>query len=85
MLERLLQGSFPEVDPGKEVLHVIPIGYHVDGLTGVRNPVGLHGNHVEVEAHVVLGDSGGAEKHGEGHRGRQNFGKEPCSAIAGVG
>ena len=57
LLERLLQGSFPEVDPGKEVLHVIPIGYHVDGLTGVRNPVGLHGNHVEVEAHVVLGDS----------------------------
>lgn len=57
MLDRLLRGSFPELNPGQEILHVIPIGYHVDGMTGVRNPVGLHGSHVEVEAHVVLGDA----------------------------
>jgi len=57
LLDRLLRGSFPDVGPDQEVLHVIPIGYHVDGMSGIRNPVGLHGNLVEVEAHVVMGDS----------------------------
>ena len=57
LLNRLLQGSFPDVGPNQEVLHVIPIGYHVDGMMGIRNPVGLHGSLVEVEAHVVMGDS----------------------------
>ena len=36
---------------------MIPSGYHVDGMSGIRNPVGLHGNLVEVEAHVVIGDA----------------------------
>ena len=57
LLGRLLRGSFPDVGPDQEVLHVIPTGYHVDGMSGIRNPVGLHGNLVEVEAHVVMGDS----------------------------
>ena len=57
LLDRLLRGSFPDVGPDQEILHVIPIGYHVDGMSGIRNPVGLHGNLVEVEAHVVMGDS----------------------------
>ena len=57
LLDRLLRGSFPDVGPNQEVLHVIPIGYHVDGMSGIRNPVGLHGNLVEVEAHVVMGES----------------------------
>jgi len=57
LLDRLLRGSFPDVGPNQEVLHVIPIGYHVDGMSGIRNPVGLHGKLVEVEAHVVMGES----------------------------
>jgi len=57
LLDRLLRGSFPDVGPNQEVLHVIPMGYHVDGMSGIRNPVGLHGNLVEVEAHVVMGES----------------------------
>ncbi|MCH8989644.1 MAG: cell division protein FtsA [Chloroflexi bacterium] len=57
LLHRLLRGSFPDVGPDQEILHVIPIGYHVDGMSGIRNPVGLHGNLVEVEAHVVMGDA----------------------------
>ena len=56
-IEQLIQASFPAVESGREVLHIIPIGYDVDGLSGVRNPVGLHAKRVEVEAHVVMGDS----------------------------
>ena len=57
LLEQLIKSSFPEVGHSQEVLHIIPIGYDVDGLTGVRNPVGLHAEQVHVEAHVVLGDA----------------------------
>ena len=32
LLDRLLRGSFPDVGPDQEVLHVIPISYHVDGM-----------------------------------------------------
>jgi len=56
-LEQLIQSSFPHVDPSQEVLHIIPIGYEVDGLASVRNPAGLHAKQVHVESHVVLGDA----------------------------
>jgi len=56
-IQRLLQASYPQVDPSQEVLHIIPTGYEVDGLPGVRNPTGLHAKQVQVEAHVVLGDA----------------------------
>jgi len=57
MLSGMLRGSFPKIDQTQQVLHVIPMGYTVDGLTGVRNPMGLAGNLVEMEAHVVVGES----------------------------
>lgn len=56
-VQNLIQSSYPDVARGKEVLHVIPMSYAVDGLTGVRNPVGLHAANVQVESHVVLGDA----------------------------
>ena len=57
LLDQLIQSSFPHVDRNQEVLHIIPISYDVDGLSGMRNPVGLHADKVQVEAHVVLGDA----------------------------
>ena len=56
-VQHLIHSSYPEVDKGKEVLHVIPINYTVDGLAGVRNPAGLHADRVQVESHVVMGDA----------------------------
>ena len=57
MLDNMLRGSFPKVDEGQQILHVIPMGYTVDGLSGVRNPLGLAGKQIEVESHVVMGDA----------------------------
>ena len=37
----------------REVLHVIPRGYSVDGQDGVKEPVGMIGFRLEVEAHIV--------------------------------
>ncbi|HUP27296.1 MAG TPA: cell division protein FtsA, partial [Chloroflexia bacterium] len=38
---------------GREILHVVPRGYTVDGQEGIRNPVGLSGFRLDVETHVV--------------------------------
>ena len=57
MLDGMLRDSFPKIAQDQQVLHVIPMGYTVDGLTGVRNPMGLAGNLVEVDAHVVMGEA----------------------------
>ena len=39
----------------REVLHVIPRGFMVDGQDGVRDPLGMVGFRLEVEAHIVTG------------------------------
>ncbi|HSD84348.1 MAG TPA: cell division protein FtsA, partial [Anaerolineae bacterium] len=41
----------------REVLHVIPRGYSVDGQDGVKEPVGMIGFRLEVEAHIVTGQA----------------------------
>src|SRR5215831_544065 len=38
----------------REVLHVIPRSYTLDGQEGVRSPLGMHGFRLEVEAHIVM-------------------------------
>ncbi len=37
----------------REVVHVIPRGYVVDGQDGIRSAIGMHGYRLEVEAHIV--------------------------------
>lgn len=37
----------------RELVHVIPRGYVVDGQDGVRSPIGMYGYRLEVEAHLV--------------------------------
>ncbi|HIQ01328.1 MAG TPA: cell division protein FtsA [Anaerolineales bacterium] len=41
----------------RELIHVIPRHYVVDGQEGVRDPLGMHGFRMEVEAHVVTGST----------------------------
>ncbi len=37
----------------REVLHVIPRSYSLDGQDGVRSPLGMHGFRLEVEANII--------------------------------
>ncbi|GAI31305.1 unnamed protein product, partial [marine sediment metagenome] len=37
----------------RRLLHVIPRGYVVDGQSGVKNPIGMHGFRLDVEAHII--------------------------------
>lgn len=41
----------------REILHIVPRGFSVDGQQGIRNPVGLSGVRLEVDAHIVAASS----------------------------
>ena len=43
------------VPPNREIIHAIPRGYTLDGQDGVKDPLGMVGFRLEVEAHVVTG------------------------------
>jgi cell division protein FtsA len=40
----------------REVIHVIPRAYVVDGHEGIRDPIGMSGYRLEVETHIVTGE-----------------------------
>ena len=41
------------IPPDREIIHVIPQDYCVDGQCGIRNPIGMNGSRLEVETHIV--------------------------------
>lgn len=41
----------------REIIHVIQRGFTVDGQDGIRNPAGMHGYRLEVEAHIITASS----------------------------
>ena len=43
------------VPHNREIVHVIPRNFTLDGQEGVRDPVGMVGFRLEVEAHIVTG------------------------------
>jgi cell division protein FtsA len=55
-LEQLLRDSHRiSLDPGEKVIHVIPQDYSVDNEQGEKNPVGMSGQRLEGNFHVVIG------------------------------
>jgi cell division protein FtsA len=53
-LKRVLQIARSIKIPSEhKVLHIIPRTYAVDGQEGVKNPVGMHGFRLDVEAHII--------------------------------
>lgn len=52
VLEAVRAVSIPN---SREIIHVVPRSYILDGQEGVQNPVGLHGFRLDVEAHIITG------------------------------
>ena len=55
-VDELLMTTPPATGPRQRVVHVVPRTFRVDGLSGVRNPIGMSGVKLSAESHVVLGD-----------------------------
>jgi len=45
----------------REIIHVIQRGFLVDGQDGIRQPVGMHGFRLEVEAHIITASASTTE------------------------
>ncbi len=43
------------VPPDREIVHVLPQHYVVDGQDGIKNPVGMLGHRIEVQTTIVTG------------------------------
>ncbi len=58
-IRRLLVSNSSELDEGetRERLHTIPVGYSIDGTRGVRDPIGMYGDRLAVNMHVVTASS----------------------------
>src|SRR5690554_3582109 len=41
--------------PGEEIIHVLPQDFKVDGQSEIKEPVGMYGNRLEANFHVVVG------------------------------
>ena len=57
-VERALEAARAiDIPQNREILHVIPRCYTVDGDDGVRDPVGMQAYRLEEEAHIVTGST----------------------------
>jgi cell division protein FtsA len=45
------------IQPGEEIIHVLPQNYVVDSETGVKNPIGMFGKRLEGNYHIVIGQT----------------------------
>ena len=55
-VERALEAARAiDIPHNREILHIIPRGFIVDGDDGVRDPIGMQAYRLEVEAHIVTG------------------------------
>ena len=55
VVEAARMAAVPASD--REIVHLVPRDFIVDGQDGVKNPVGMYGSRLEVEAHIVTGAS----------------------------
>ncbi|MDB5689932.1 MAG: cell division protein FtsA [Sphingomonas bacterium] len=57
-IDALLAAGRGSIDPdGRMVLHAQPALYTLDGLTGVKTPLGLHADRLGVDIHVVAAEA----------------------------
>ena len=56
-LDRALEvGEQYAIRDGRQLLHLLPVSYELDGLAGVRDPVGMVGRLLSVDLHAVTAD-----------------------------
>lgn len=57
-VNRAIEATQAVALPGqREILHVIPRTYSIDGHQGIRDPLGMSGTRLEVETHIVTGEA----------------------------
>ena len=61
VLHALDQARAVAIPYDREIIHVIQRGFTVDGQDGIRNPRGMHGYRLEVEAHIITASAASSD------------------------
>ena len=48
-------------DPGEEIIDVIPQEFIIDGEPGIKEPIGMLGNNLEANFHIITGQTTAAK------------------------
>lgn len=51
------QAKTVAIPPGREIIHLIPREFIVDTQSGIKDPVGMTGSRLEVDAHIISATS----------------------------
>ena len=61
-IDALHQSMFNlNMNPGEEIIDVIPQEYIIDGEPGVKHPIGMLGNNLEANFHIIIGQTTAAK------------------------
>ncbi|MBM3403908.1 MAG: cell division protein FtsA [Bacteroidetes bacterium] len=61
-IDNLHTGMFNlNMNPGEEIIDVIPQEYIVDGESGIKQPIGMLGNSLEANFHIIIGQTAAAK------------------------
>jgi cell division protein FtsA len=61
-IDNLHQGMFNlNMNPGEEIIDVIPQEYIIDGEEGIKQPIGMLGNTLEANFHIIIGQTAAAK------------------------
>lgn len=69
-----------QLPSSREVLHVLPRGYIVDGQEGIVDPVGMTGVRLEVDTHLVTGGATAVRNH---HKCVEELGVDIAGIVFG--
>lgn len=69
-----------QLPTAREVLHVLPRGYIVDGQEGIVDPVGMTGVRLEVDTHLVTGGATAIRNH---HKCVEELGVDIVGVVFG--
>lgn len=69
-----------QLPTAREILHVLPRGYTVDGQDGIVDPVGMTGVRLEVETHLVTGGATAIRNH---HKCVEELGVDVAAMVFG--
>ncbi len=56
-IDRVLSAALLEIGRDREIIHSVPLSFAVDEQRGIKTPLGMVGTRLEVDAHVVTGQS----------------------------
>lgn len=57
-LDQLTENMFKlAMNPGEEIIEVIPQEYTIDGEPGIKSPKGMLGNNIEANFHIITGQT----------------------------